>query len=254
MPQAFLSVVAGVALVLTGCGKEDAPDQEFEGRGLRYMPDMYYTQSLKSQEGYVVEETTKRTGDDGLPVTETTQRIVPAMMAFPEGAVSRDFMPYPIRDALDPVGLEEANALLNPLQATPKVLLRGQDRYNTFCAPCHGRDGNVKNAYVTEVSGAPSINTDGVRDKTDGELYHIITLGRNRMPNYRAQLPPEDRWAVVHYMRALKAATDADGSDKNRLLELERDGAADDFAPALPPVPEYNRYYRAKDLPTRGVE
>ena len=61
------------------------------------------------------------------------------------------------------------------------------------------------------------------------------------MPNYRAQLPPEDRWAVVHYLRALKAATDVKDADKIRLEELERTGAADDFQPAQPPVPEYDR-------------
>ena len=249
---ACATLALGVAL--TGCGKEEAPDQAFEGRGLRYMPDMYYTQSLKSQEAYVIEEETTRTGEDGMPVTETTRRLVPAMMSFPEGTVSRDFIPYQIRDPLDAQALADADAMLNPIQPTAKVLKRGQDRYNTFCAPCHGRDGNVKNAYVTEVSGAPSINTDGVAQKTDGEIYHIITLGRNRMPHYRAQLLPEDRWAVVHYLRALKASQDAKGDDKKRLEELERSGRADDFKPAQPPVPEYNRYFRAKDLTTRGVE
>ena len=42
---------------------------------------------------------------------------------------------------------------------------------------------------------------------TDGEIYHIISVGRNRMPNFRAQLPPMERWAVVNYTRLLARAT-----------------------------------------------
>ena len=57
----------------------------------------------------------------------------------------------------------------------------------------------------------------------DGEIYHIISHGRGRMPNYRAQLESEERWAVVHYMRALHRAT-AVGEDELEALEaLERE-------------------------------
>ena len=85
------------------------------------------------------------------------------------------------------------------------------------CAPCHGNDGNTANGYVAKYfSGVLPLNTPNLTLLTDGDMYHLISVGRNRMPNYRAQLLPENRWAVVAYVRVLNRATlaltDADGA------------------------------------------
>ena len=247
-----LTAVALGAAVLGGC-VEQPPDQSFDGRGLRYMPDMYQSQALESHESYAVIDEVEVTQEDGTIAIEKRITMVPAMMEPPKGTAARDFIAYPVGDPLDPEALAAANALINPVQPTSDVLARGQDRYDVFCAPCHGRSGNIKDAYVPQVNGVLSIDTDNVAQKTDGELYHIISLGRNRMPNYRAQLMPEDRWAVVHYMRKLYAAKQLSGPEKVRLEQVEQSGAAARFE-GLPESPvQYDPTHRPY-LPREDAE
>ena len=209
------TLIAGCAvlslLAIAGCG-----DGEKKSRGLDYMPEMYNTPAYKSQ-GVIVHE--RRDGK------LTTVRQVPAMLAPPAGTVSRDGATYTI-DAAD---FAAAKALVNPLAPTSAVLKAGQRGFGIYCATCHGLDGNSINGFVVATkehpdrfSSVPSINTVNVARLSDGELYHIITLGRNRMPNYRAQLLPSDRWAVVHYARALARASVAVGDAEAELAKTEK--------------------------------
>src|SRR5258708_6235901 len=80
-------------------------------------------------------------------------------------------------------------------------------------------------SHPERLGSVPSLNGANVARLSDGELYHIITLGRNRMPNYRAQLTPQARWAAIHYLRALDRATLAMGDDEAALAKLEAEAA-----------------------------
>lgn len=205
-----------LALVLAACGEGK------QDRGIQYMPDMYQSPALKSQEAYEI----KRVNDDG------TEQIVevPAMRVPPAGTVPRHFIPYDFAN-----DAEQGKGLSNPLSATADVLALGRDKYNQFCAVCHGKDGNAANGYVvTKLGGVPNTNSDLVASYADGHLYWIMTAGRLRMPNYRAQLSPEERWAVVHYVRALHAASK--GKDDRDLQE-----GGKEFEPLPEPVPEYEK-------------
>ena len=229
-PASMLPFMAVTVLLaaMTSCN-----DNKIDERRIKYMPDMATSPVLESQEAFVIDQVDA----DGNVVG---QRHIPVMQMPVTGTVSRDFVAYDI--AKD--DLESANALVNPVAPTAEILTRGRDRYNIFCAVCHGQDGNVANAYVAgKVNGIISINTDNVAGKTDGEIYHIITHGRGRMPNYKAQLLPEDRWAIIHYLRALKAAGDvaegrADEVVAEQIKALQAT-EADAFAPIPEPVPEY---------------
>ena len=76
-------------------------------------------------------------------------------------------------------------------------------------------------------------------EKTDGHVFDVITHGIRRMPNYRAQLLPDERWAVIHYMRVLQGVAKLDDETK-ALLSEERNGKFSEFA--LPQtVPEYEQ-------------
>ncbi len=92
-----------------------------------------------------------------------------------------------------------------------KMVQRGQDRYNIFCAPCHDQSGSgnglVKKRAV--LSGATafapvSLHQDRLRHMPDGQLFATITNGKNNMPPYGWQMVVEDRWAIVSYVRALQ--------------------------------------------------
>jgi mono/diheme cytochrome c family protein len=204
MCKPITAIVACAALVaFAGCTSEK------DHRGIDYMPDMYVSPAEKSQyaEAVVLGGEGKNERLDLPVMAEATGgevHHVPVMLTPPLGTMPRDFVPYPL-EANDFAG---AKKRANPYLPTADVLKRGQKYYNISCAPCHGNDGNAANGYVAkQFSGILSLNGPSLNLLSDGEIYHIVTNGRGRMPNYRAQLLPENRWAVVHYVRALNRAT-----------------------------------------------
>jgi mono/diheme cytochrome c family protein len=98
---------------------------------------------------------------------------------------------------------EEQNQL--PFPATIEVLRRGQERFNIYCSPCHSRVGNGLGAIV-ERGYKPAANLhDQVRlAQPLSHYFFVMTHGYGAMPDYSAQLTPEDRWAVAAYIRALQ--------------------------------------------------
>ena len=107
---------------------------------------------------------------------------------------------------------EEQNLL--PFPVTVEVLKRGQERFNIYCTPCHSRVGNGMGAIVDR-GYKPAANLhDQVRlSQPISHYFYVMTHGYGAMPDYSAQLTPEDRWAVAAYIRALQlsqAATEKD--------------------------------------------
>ena len=108
-----------------------------------------------------------------------------------------------------------------PVPVTDSLLRRGQERYDIYCAPCHGLagygDGPVAKRAdaLQEGTWTPpsSYHTDLVRSRPDGHLYNTITNGIRNMPAYAAQIPAADRWAIVAYVRALQRSQDARVAD-----------------------------------------
>jgi len=91
------------------------------------------------------------------------------------------------------------------------LLERGRDRYEIFCAACHSVSGDGKGmvsrrAAALGASGliAPTFHDDRLRHIPDGQLFATITNGVRNMPSYAHNIPVDDRWAIVHYVRALQ--------------------------------------------------
>jgi hypothetical protein len=98
----------------------------------------------------------------------------------------------------------------NSLEITMSVLERGQQRFNIYCAPCHDQTGSglgivVKKGFLPP----PSFHLDRIRVFPDGYYYDVITNGIRNMPSYKAQVPVNDRWAIVAYVRALQKSQSA---------------------------------------------
>jgi len=94
---------------------------------------------------------------------------------------------------------------VNPLPVTSQLMARGQQRFQINCSPCHGllADGNgITKQFGMAVVG--NLHDPRIVQMTDGELFYVITHGRNLMGPYEAQVAPEDRWAVIAYVRALQ--------------------------------------------------
>src|SRR5437867_4054572 len=101
-----------------------------------------------------------------------------------------------------------------PLSVTRQTLERGQERYNIFCTPCHDRLGTGNGMVVQRgFPRPPSFHIDRLRDAKVGYLYDVIASGFGRMPNYAAQIPVQDRWAIVAYMHALQLSRHAAAAD-----------------------------------------
>jgi mono/diheme cytochrome c family protein len=107
---------------------------------------------------------------------------------------------------------KEQDAL--PFPATAQVLARGQERFNIYCAPCHSRLGNGA-GMIVQRGYKPAGNFHDAKRLAEplSHYFYVMTNGYGAMPDYSAQLPPEDRWAVAAYIRALQlsqAATTAE--------------------------------------------
>src|SRR6266404_4614270 len=94
----------------------------------------------------------------------------------------------------------------NPLPITAQLLQRGQERFTIYCSPCHGAQGD--GTGITKKIGAMAVVAN-LHDKrmvemADGELFYVVTNGRNLMGGYGPQIPLADRWAIISYLRALQ--------------------------------------------------
>ena len=143
------------------------------------MPDMAYSPAIKAQ----------KEGPG-------------SMLTPPPGTISRDYRPYAYKDLPEEAG----RALRNPLPRTKAVLLKGQMLFNAYCIVCHGKFGEGDGAIVTKFVRPPSLQSEKIRDYPDGRIFHIMTAGQNLMPSYATQIEAEERWAIVHYVRALYRA------------------------------------------------
>jgi hypothetical protein len=101
-----------------------------------------------------------------------------------------------------------------PFPITKDVLLRGQERFNIFCSPCHDRIGTGQGMVVKRGFRAPpSFHIDRLRTSPDGHFFDVITHGFGIMPDYAGQVSPKDRWAIVAYIRALQLSQNAKLTD-----------------------------------------
>ncbi len=108
-----------------------------------------------------------------------------------------------------------------PMPVDAALLERGRERFEIFCAPCHGLDGYGKGMVsrradrLQEGTWVPplSFHDAAVRARPDGHLFNTITHGIRTMPAYGRQVPAADRWAIVSYLRALQKSQAAPLAD-----------------------------------------
>lgn len=154
-------------LVLTSC--------KHEQNNYIFMPDMVYSPGFKAQKG----------------------QMRPPIA----GTVDRDHEVYHY------LSVEDAGkGMTNPLPRSQKVLARGQEVFNTYCIACHGPAGEGNGPVAAKMIKPPSLTSEKIRKYADGGIFHVMTRGQNIMPSYAAQILVNDRWAVVHYVRALQRA------------------------------------------------
>jgi len=190
----FLTILFAGAIALGGCRHTSS-----EKPPVHISPNMDFQQRFDPQEAI-----SKDMFADGR-----------AMRPPVAGTVARGFLREDSRFYFG----REANGELvasAPIAVTTEVVNRGRDRYDIFCAPCHGLAGDGLGPVMTGKYGfvpAPSYHTDVMRSNTDGHYYEVITNGIRTMMGYGQQIPVADRWAIVTYIRALQLGQSATSAD-----------------------------------------
>ena len=135
-----------------------------------------------------------------------------AMRQPPAGTVPRERpLEGPEAEASATALGAEQDVTALPVPITRALLDRGRNRFDIYCATCHGLvgDGDSVVADKMALRVPPSLHTPHARGLTVGALYRVITQGYGVMPSYRAELPLADRWAVVAYVQALQRSQNA---------------------------------------------
>ena len=144
------------------------------------------------------------------------------MQSPPSGVVARG----EVLDARVAAGREPDGAYVRevPLPLTEGLLTRGRSRFGIFCAVCHGSAGYGGSVVASNMveRRPPSLRRAALRGLPAGYLYETVRQGLGRMPGYAAELPVEDRWAVVAYVRWLQRRGAISGEEREDSIRAAR--------------------------------
>ena len=114
-----------------------------------------------------------------------------------------------------------------PFAIEAATLARGRERYDIYCSPCHARTGAGDGMVVRRgFKQPPSFHEPRLREAAVGYFFDVISNGFGVMPSYAAQIPVNDRWAIVAYVRALQRSQNAKLADVPAEHRAELDGGA----------------------------
>lgn len=172
---------------------------------LQYMPNMHRTAALKPQRGYAF-------------YSDFSSSRVP-----PDGSLARDQVPYKYKGVQ--FLAQDVEKYKNPLPATKDVVLRGKFIWENNCIVCHGADGNGNGSVVPKYPNPPSLMSDKIRGYADSQIYHVIMNGQNTMGSYAPQIREQDRWSVIHYVRAMQLASRPGEDDLKAFDAIVKEGS-----------------------------
>ena len=139
--------------------------------------------------------------------TQPAYRPLRATTFFRDGLTARPRVPGTIARGELP-----AEATAKPI--TMESLKRGRERFDIYCAMCHDRTGGGDGMIVQRgYAKPPSYQIERLRKASDDYLFDVVTRGHGAMPEYASQIPADDRWAIIGYVRALQRAGNATLAD-----------------------------------------
>lgn len=134
-----------------------------------------------------------------LPVKGTIKRKFYAGQA--KNKVADDIMEYNLgADDLETA----AEVLKNPIPLNDAVLEQGKELYTSYCAPCHGANGDGGGKVAAMYKGVPNYSVGRYATLTEGHIFHTITHGKGTMWPHGSQVNPDERWRIVHYVQTLQ--------------------------------------------------
>ncbi|MGH8799330.1 MAG: c-type cytochrome [Casimicrobiaceae bacterium] len=214
-----LAAVCAIAVLLSGCEKA--------------MQDMYNQPKFKP----LAASSLWPDGQSARPgVPDTVVHSAGAIAGTSSGRLGEQALPaetaptYPVDEhgqirANPAADIAPAPIVANPLPITMATLRRGRERFDIYCSPCHSRAGDGDGMVVRRgFPSPPSYHSDRLRNAPDAHYFGVITNGYGAMYSYADRIAPEDRWAIVAYIRALQLSQDAriDDVPPDRRAGLER--------------------------------
>jgi hypothetical protein len=178
----FGAILLLVAIIIAGCGQGSKSDK----------PPIHFNPNMDDQEKYKAQSESHFFADGA------------TMRPQVEGTVARGQLR---EDAPYYFGKDERGEYITsiPVEITPSLMERGEQRFNIFCSPCHGKIGDGKSIMVEKkFTQPPSFHTDSVRTMQDGYIFEVVTKGVRNMPSYAHQIGVNDRWVIIAYLRQLQ--------------------------------------------------
>ena len=125
-----------------------------------------------------------------------------------EGTISREFTPYPFKDKFGDK-TKAGELLKNPFEPTQENINIGKEKFNIYCAVCHGVNGKGNGTLTKlerdgkKVYPVPptDLTTDFIQQKPDGEIFHVITMGSAIMGAHGSQIKSDNRWKIILYIK-----------------------------------------------------
>ena len=192
MMKKFL-LFAVITVSLTACVDKDPQDPGVEYASQMYHSLPYDPYSQIDPNSYNADGLNMR-----LPVPGTVSRQQNGEDLSIEMSLNYPFA----KDSLE----YAAKVLKNPLSMSDtSVMTQGKDLYTKYCQHCHGEAGDGQGPVAKKYGGVANLKS--VADKTEGHIYHVITMGKGRMWAHGSQILPKDRWKIVTYVNTLRGYT-----------------------------------------------
>ncbi|MCB9188898.1 MAG: cytochrome c [Flavobacteriales bacterium] len=196
-----ISLFAGASILMMSCSRN--PDSP----GYEYMPDMYRSQAV---EAYVDYGLIKDVEHEDLKNTMSARK--PAMGSIPFNAdpeMAEVMMPYSFTNTEDGYNASKGNAIPMKYVSNEETAIayaeEGKVLFGYFCSHCHGKTGKGDGAVITYGEyNAPMPYDGGYKDRTLGQIFHVITYGKGAMGPHGSQLNKDERWKVALHVRTLQ--------------------------------------------------
>src|SRR5215510_3142094 len=206
LPTAYCLLLSAFCLLFSAC-RRDMQDQP---KAIAYRQNSFYKDGTGSRplvegtvpRGFLREDRAlyfgKKTGTGATNVTGNPQS--PGVPAGAQGAA-------PSANATSASALYPDDVDTFPFAITKDDLKRGQERYDIFCSVCHGMTGYGDGIVARRGFSRPApanYHQDRLRQAPVGHFFDVMSNGWGAMPAYASQIPVEDRWRIIAYIRALQ--------------------------------------------------
>jgi mono/diheme cytochrome c family protein len=194
-------LVFTLSLMLLSCSADK------DNPGVEYAPNMYHSTPYEP----LSQITDKEIGSwlDSNP-DDNHGEFYNSNPYNPYGMTMRDPVPNTVKRSsylpyrIPKDSLELAALIKNPLASTEEVLKEGRVLYTRYCVHCHGEKGMGDGLVGIAYKGVIAFNSRAVKNKSEGNIFHVITHGKGRMWAHGSQVSIENRWKIVKYVQTLQ--------------------------------------------------